>query len=87
MAEREHAEKFNQISSRAFDLHLKDLDTLKNRFARVEIDVSRLVLAKMKRSQLIHAILANEFGAEAVMDYISQCREWDEMKALVEHHR
>lgn len=43
-----------------------------------------MMIAKMKRKQLVHALLADEFGGDAVMDYISQCRQWDEDKNFVE---
>lgn len=87
MSGREYAHLFREISNRAFILHEKDLDTLKNRFGRIEVDISRIVVSKMKRKQLVNAILAYEFGSEAVMDYISQCNEWDEMKKAVERQQ
>lgn len=84
MPVREFASLFGAMSNRAFSLHLKDMDTLRNRFSRAQIDTPVMAIVRMKRRQLIHAILAEEFGGEAVMDYISQRNEWDEMKNFVE---
>lgn len=84
MPTREFAHLFGKMSQRAFQLHLKDMDTLRNKYGRAEIDISRMFINRMKRKELINALLAVEFGAEAVMDYISQCKEWDAMKDFAE---
>lgn len=81
MSVRKHAHLFRDISHRAFQLHLKDIDTLRNKYANnPQVDIGRIFVFRMKRPQLINAILAVEYGAEVVMDYISQCKEWDEFK-------
>ena len=85
MQAREHAHLFSQMSNRAFDLYLTDMDTLRNKYGRVQIDIPKTLIGRMKRPQLVNALLADEFSAEAVMDYISQCKEWDEMKSFVEN--
>lgn len=84
MTEKTSARLFSKISNRAFHLHLKDMDTLRNKFSHTQIDIPKMMIAKMKRKQLVHALLADEFGGDAVMDYISQCRQWDEDKNFVE---
>jgi len=84
MSVREYAHLFREISDRAFQYHMKDMDTLRSRYSRAQVDISKMFISRMKRPQLINAILAVEFSAEAVMDYISQCKEWDECKAFVE---
>lgn len=81
---REHAAKFGEMARRAFQFHTMDLDTLRNKYSRAQIDLSRVFIARMKRKPLVNAMLAAEFGGEAVMDYISQCKEWDECKNFVE---
>ena len=81
---REHAHLFGQISNRAFQLFLKDMDTLRNHYARAQVDIAKLAINRMKRPQLVNAILAAEFGGDAVMDYISQCKDWDADKNYVE---
>lgn len=83
MPKRNFAHLFRQISERAFHLHRKDLDSLRNMFMHKRVDVSRIAIARMKRPQLVNAIVAAEFGAEALMDYISQCSEWDETEKLL----
>lgn len=85
MPQREHAHLFRDMSRQAFHLYTKDMDTLRNRYTRASVDIGRTLINRLKRTQLVNAILADQFGADAVMDYISQCREWDEMKDFVEN--
>lgn len=71
------------ISSRAFYFHCMDLATLRNRFARTQ-DIPVMAINKLPRKKLVHGMLANEFGPESVIDYVSQCAAWDKDKAFVE---
>ena len=75
---------YRQISTRAFRFALMDLAALRNRFAKTQ-DISHLAISKLPRSKLINGMLAHEFGAETVIDYVSQCLAWDEDKEYVEH--
>ena len=79
-----HKALYGKISGRALYFHLLELDTLKSRFNRAKVDVSKMTIARMKRKQLVDALLVSEFGADAIIDYTAQCMEWDKMKKFVE---
>jgi hypothetical protein len=81
---RKYKDVYREMSERAFRLHMKDLDTLKNLYGRSSVDVPKMFITRMKRPQLVNAILATEYTADAVIEYISQCKEWDDMKAFVQ---
>lgn len=68
---------YSKISDRLFQLGLKDMDTLRNKYQRLNIDISRIAVMKMKRHQVINGIAADDFGSEAIQAYFVQCRQWD----------
>ena len=71
------------ISQRAFYFHRMDLASLRNRFARTQ-DIPFMAINKLPRNKLVNGMLSNEFGPEAVIEYVSQCIAWDKDKAFVE---
>lgn len=75
---------FGKISDRLFQLHLKDMDTLRNKYQRLNIDISRMAVMKMKQNQVVNGIVADEFGTEAVQAYFTQCRQWDDLRHAIE---
>lgn len=74
---------YRQISNRGFYFDQMELPTLHNRFARTQ-DISLLTIGKLPRNKLVNGMLANEFGAEAVIDYVAQCIAWDKDRVFVE---
>lgn len=83
-----HAHLYREMSDRAFQLFLKDKETLRNRLSQSKADIARFRINQMKRNQLVNALLANEFSGDAVMSYISQCRQWDELeKSACKHSK
>jgi hypothetical protein len=73
----------NYISQRAFYFYRMDLSTLRNRFARTQ-DIPFMAINKLSRRKLVNGMLSNEFGPEAVIEYVSQCIAWNKDKAFVE---
>ena len=71
------------ISLRAFYFCRMDLSTLRNRFARTQ-DIPVMAINKLSRKKLVNGMLSNEFGPEAVIDYVAQCMAWNKDKAFVE---
>ena len=71
------------ISKRAFYFYRMDLSTLRNKFARTQ-DVPMMAINRLSRKKLVHGMLACEFGAEAIIDYVALCAEWDKDRAFVE---
>ena len=82
--DRQFAHLYPKISNSAFRMYNQDLDTLRNKYSRAQIDLPRAFIYKMKRAPLINALLAVEYGGDPVIEYISQCNEWDDCKKFVE---
>lgn len=76
----EYAHLYGDISARAFQLYLKDLDTLRSKYRRCEIDVPYTMIARLPRDKVVNAILAMEFGIEALIEYISESKARDRDK-------
>ena len=77
------AVKFGQIADYAFRMHMMDLDTLRNKVQRQQKDLPRSFVNGMKRNDLINAAIADEFGNDAVMDYIMQTKQHEENEKFV----
>ncbi len=78
-----HEAKFNEMTERAFHWHMQDIDTLKSKVQRLNHELPRTFVWKMKRKDLVNALLADRFGNDAVMDYISQIKQWKDDEAFV----
>lgn len=81
---RNHTKLFNKIGDIAFSLFNQDIDILRSKYGRVEIDIPVSFIKTIKRKQLVNALLAVQFGEDPVIAYVAQCMEWDECKAFVE---
>ena len=81
---RKYAHLYRKICDRAFHLYLRDVDSLRSLYGRLEIDVSRMLIARMKRDKLVDAICAQEFGVDEYIEYKAQCLEWDRCRDFVE---
>jgi len=73
----EHAHLFRAISNRAFHYFLQDLDTLRSKVNRLDMELSRVFVARMDRRKLVDTLTANDFGTDAYISYKAQCLEWD----------
>ena len=80
-----YGELYSEMSNRAFHLYKQDLDSLKNLYGRSVIDLPRSFINKMKRAVLIEALLSVEYGTDATVEYLTQCKEWDSYKHYTEN--
>lgn len=80
-----YGDMYAWISNRAFNLHMKDLDTLKSKYQRRAYDIPRHMVKAMKREHLVDALLVEEFGSDVIVEYKTQCAEWDKCKHFVEN--
>lgn len=62
------------MSKRGFQLFQIDLDTLRNKYRRCAIDLPTAMIARLPRAKLVNALLAEEYGVEALIEYISECK-------------
>lgn len=84
MPDRKHASQYATITEKRFFWQVKDMEELRNACSRIRQKIQKFTLIKYNKKQLVNALLANEFGEEAVMEYYEQCSEWDRMKDFVE---
>ena len=74
MSNFEYSHLYGDISDRAFQLFMKDLDTLRSKYRRCELDIPTTMIARLPRDKVVNALLAVEFGVEALIEYISECK-------------
>ena len=74
-----------QVSDRLFYFHRKDLRTLRAKVRYVDEDITNFKISKMGRKELVQKLVEHELGDDAVKNYLTQCKEWDEMKSFTEY--
>lgn len=74
----------NRISGRGFDLSCMDMKRLRGKYQRIRFDIPHGLVRVAKRKVMVDAVLADEFGQEAMDDYNAQVAEWEECRKLVQ---
>lgn len=82
MANTQH--NHSRISSRAFDLSIMDMKRLRGKYQRIRNDIPHGMVRVAKRKVMVAAILADEFGQEAIDQYNTQVAEWEECRIFVQ---
>jgi len=74
-----------KVSNRLLYFYGKDLRTLRSKVRYIDEDITNFRISKLSRREMVKMLVEHELSKEDVQKYISQCHEWDQMKAFVEY--
>lgn len=72
-----------RISARWFEYTVMDSKHLQTRYNNKVLQGGKSFF-RMSKDKMIALLLQEEFGVEALKDYLKQCADWDMHKALVQ---
>lgn len=74
----------NRISRRWTEYVAMDHKVLSTKYSNRILGGRKSLFFRMSKDKMVKAMLVDEFGERAIVDYVAQCRDWDKHKKEVE---